>query len=185
MHSSINADQLLRELALSIARNSVGAQRPIHEVIAGEGLTQTEFDAISTNPQYQRYVDAYTKELRESGFSVQAKAKLLLEDLLPTMYHLAKDVDAPAAARVKIFENFAELADAKPKNTVQNTAGPGFTITFNIPGTQQNQPQTIVLEAENVEKTPEIAQKLQISAPKQPILLSEGDDYEYAGDDVL
>jgi hypothetical protein len=181
MHNSINADQLLRELALAIARNQVGAMRPIHEVIAGEGITQTEYDAISVNPQFQRYVDTYVKELRDNGFSIQAKAKLLLEDLLPTMYHLAKDLDQPAAARVKVFENFAELADAKPKNTAISTAGPGFSITINIPQTAQNEQKTIVLEAETPEKPLEIAEIVQ----KTPIFLAEDENYEYAGDDVL
>ena len=181
MHNSINADQLLRELALAIARNQVGAMGPIHEVIAGEGITQTEYDAISANPQFQRYVDAYSKELRDTGFSIQAKAKLLLEDLLPTMYHLAKDMDAPAAARVKVFENFAELADAKPKNTAISTAGPGFSITINLPNTADSSPKTLVFEAETPEKPLKIAEKAQ----NPQILLLEDENYEYAGDDVL
>jgi hypothetical protein len=180
MHSSINADQMLRQLALSVARNDVGAMLPIHTVIASEGLTQTDYDAIAKNPQFQRYVEAYTKELKETGFSIQAKSRLLAEDLLPTMYHLARDPDAPAAARVKIFENFVELADAKPKTNANAGAGSGFSITINIPQVGQNPAQTLVLEAENVQNTQKFVENDQY-LPK--IELFEPEDYVYAGDD--
>ena len=182
MHSSINADQMLRQLALSVARNDVGAMLPIHTVIASEGLTQTDYDAIAKNPQFQRYVEAYTKELKETGFSIQAKSRLLAEDLLPTMYHLARDPDAPAAARVKIFENFVELADAKPKTNVNASMGSGFSITINIPQVGQQAPQTLVLEAETVENVQNLHENV-VSYPK--IELFEPVDYVYAGDDYL
>ena len=172
---------MLRQLALSVARNDVGAMLPIHTVIASEGLTQTDYDAIAKNPQFQRYVEAYTKELKETGFSIQTKSRLLAEDLLPTMYHLARDPDAPAAARVKIFENFVELADAKPKTNVNASLGSGFSITINIPNVGQTPAQTIVLEAETPQKALEIAENVQ----KPTVFLIEDENYEYAGDDYL
>jgi hypothetical protein len=184
VHSSITADQFLRQLALSEARNQMGAMLPIHTVLASEGLTQAEYDQITKNPQYQRYVDAYARELQENGFSIQAKSRLLAEDLLPTMYHLAKDPDAPAAARVKIFENFIELADAKPKTSLNALPGSGFSITINIPQVGHSPAQTLVLEAEDAQ----IPQKMVENSPENTlerpkIELSEPDDYVYAGDD--
>jgi hypothetical protein len=179
MHSSIHSDQVLRELALSIARNTVGAQLPIHGVIAGEGLTQTEYDQIAANPQYKRYLEAYTTELKENGFSFAAKSRVLAEDLLPVAYHMAKDPDVPAATRAKMIENLVDWGDLKPKNTANSTAGPGFSITINLPSTANSAPKTLVLEAETPENPPQIAETPQ----KTPILLVEADDYEYAGDD--
>ena len=179
MHSSITSDQLLRELALSIARNNVGAMLPISSVIAGEGLTQSEFDQIAANPQYQRYLDAYTTELKENGFSFAAKSRVLAEDLLPVAYHMAKDPDVPAATRAKMIENLVDWGDLKPKNSAGQTAGPGFSITINLPSTANSAHKTLVLEAETPQNTPEIVE----IAQKQPILLAEGDDYEYGGDD--
>jgi hypothetical protein len=184
MHNSISADQLLRELALAVARNNVGALRPVSEVIASEGLTQAEYDAISTNPQFQRYVDAYTVELKDNGFSIQAKSRLLVEDLLPTMYHLVRDVEAPAAARVKAFENFIELAGAKPNKAVEATAGPGFSITINVPGGLVTT-SSKTLNASDITEVPTIT--LPVAKKRAPtnILFDEPDSYEYAGDDYL
>lgn len=181
MNNSINADQVLRELALAVARNNVGAMRPIAEILAGEGLTQSEYDAISLNPQFQRYVDSYTTEMKESGFSFAAKSRILAEDLLPTAYHMVRDPDTPAAVRAKIIENFVEWGDLKPKNSAISTAGPGFSITINIPSTANSAQKTIVLEAE----TPEIAVKTLKTAEYAPILLAEAEDYEYAGEDYI
>lgn len=188
MHDSINADQLLRSLALSIARNNVGAMRPLHEVLTSEALTQAEYDEIAKNPQFQQYVTGYEAELKDQGFSFAAKSRVLAEDLLPTAYHMARDPDVPAATRAKMIENLVEWGDLKPKKSDSAAAGPGFSITFNIPAVGQTPPQTLVLEAETPEKPSETDQILTISGEireKTPIVLAEPDDYEYAGDDVL
>ena len=189
MHPSINADHVLRSLALSVARNLVGAMRPTAEIIASEGLTQTEYDEIAKNPQFQQYVDAYKTELKDSGFSFSAKSRVLAEDLLPSAYHMARDPDVPAAVRAKILENLVDWGDLKPKNTANSSAGPGFSITINIPTVGQTPAKTIVLEAENAENLQKTSKfdedeiKMLGLPRKQEISLAEGDDYEYAGDD--
>lgn len=186
MHASITADQLLRSLALSIARNNVGAMLPLHTVLAAEGLVQAEYDEIAKNPQFQTYVTQYEADLKEQGFSFAAKSRVLAEDLLPTAYHMARDPDVPAATRAKMIENLVEWGDLKPKNSSNQLAGPGFSITFNIPSTQNTPVQTVVFEAETPEKPLETDQKLTISAPKPPLfVLEEPEDYVYAGDDFV
>lgn len=170
MNSAITADQFLRELALAIARNQVGAMRPTHEVIAGEGISQTEYDEIAKNPQFQRYVDSYANDLRANGFSFSAKAKVLAEDLLPTLYHMARDPDVPAAVRSKIAENFVEWADLKPKTGQIGPVGAGFSITINLPSTAEKPAETLVFDA-NPPSTP------------AKITFLEDESYEYAGDD--
>lgn len=155
--------------------------RPVQEILASEGLTQAEFDSISSNPQFQRYRDAYVKELRDTGFSFSAKCKVLAEDLLPNMYHLARDPDVPAAVKAKIHENLVEWAELKPKASAQASAGPGFSITFNIPTIGAPTAQAIVVEQPN--ETP----KIEATEPKSPVSLPffEPEDYVYAGEDVV
>lgn len=181
MHSSIHADQLLRGLALAVARNQVGANRPIHEVIAGEGLTQTEYDAISTNPQFKRYVDAYVTDLSENGYSFAAKSKVLAEDLLPVAYHMARDNEVPAAVRAKLIENLVEWADLKPKKTIENAPGTGYGISIVING----QTTTVSAAQKVIDVTPPVI-TLPAAPEKRPslVLLDEPDGYEYAGEDI-
>lgn len=190
--SAVSADQLIADLALAIARNNVGAMLPAHEIAAREGLSPAEYDRIATNPVFQKYVARFEADLHENGFSTRAKAKILMQALFPTMFHMAQDPDVPAAARVKVFENFVELADEKPKNTPLAGAGSGFSITINLPGNAQNGTTSVTISApgapENAQNTAlegEFSAKIDEIRQKPPILLLEGDDYEYAGDDVL
>lgn len=177
MHSSILADHSLRSLALSIARNNVGAMRPLPEVIAAEGLSATEYSSIAQNPQFKQYVTTFENELKDNGFSFAAKCKVLAEDLLPNAYHMTKDPDVPAAVRAKLLENLVEWADLKPKKDVQVAAGPGFSITINLP-----------TDPKKVEKTEEFVEIIENTAEKPkkvPVLaFAEPEDYEYAGDDI-
>lgn len=181
--TAIRADVFLRELALAIARNQVGANVPVHEVLAAEGVTQQEYDAIKKNPTFEGYVAAYVKELTETGFSFAAKSRVLAEALLPDVYHMIKDPDVPAAVRLKAVENIVEWGDLKPKKVVEAGGGPGYSITINIPGAL---PTTVSArtQAADVVEVPTI--ELPSAPPKKQstILLDEPDNYEYAGDDV-
>ncbi len=184
MRNAVLADNLLRDLAMATARNNVGAQRPIAEVAAGEGITLQEYNEIARNPVFLRYVDVYTTELSENGFSFAAKSRILAEDLLPTAYHMAKDLEVPAATRLKAIENLVEWGGLKPKNTSVDTGTGGFSITINIPAagtpagadSAQKEPHkghTITVQAQ-----PQLAERVE---PLTKLL--EADDYEYAGDD--
>lgn len=154
--------------------------RPEHEIAASEGITVTELAAIQQNPQFQRYVDAFSTELRESGFSFAAKCRVLAEDLLPNAYHMVKDPDVPAAVRAKVIENLVEWADLKPKRDSTTTLpGAGFSITINLPSAAQlaagKTSEIVEISTENYVETSSSAPKLAFEEPE---------DYEYAGDDV-
>jgi len=180
MHSAIHADQLLRSVALAVARNAVGAMRPENEVAASEGITVQELRAISQNPQFQRYVDTFTTELRDSGFSFAAKCRVLAEDLLPNAYHMVKDPDVPAAVRAKVIENLVEWADLKPKrDTGATNQGAGFSITINLPSAAQiaQGKTTEIVEVTTVDEP-------LTTSPTPQIAFEEPEDYEYAGDDI-
>ena len=81
-----------------------------------------------------------------------------------------------------MIENLVDWGDLKPKNTANSTAGPGFSITINLPSTPNSAPKTLVLEAETPKNTPEIAE-ISEKTSHAPILLIEDENYEYAGDD--
>jgi hypothetical protein len=185
--STITADTLLRSLALSIARNAVGAMRPLSEVLAAEGMVQSEYDLIAQNSQFKRYVDAYTADLKENGYSFAAKSKVLAEDLLPTAYHMARDPETPAAVRAKILENLVEWADLKPKKAQENNSGPGYGISIVINGVATtSQATSMVIDATTASQQPSITLDLPSAAEKlpSPIVLDEPETYEYAGEDI-
>lgn len=192
----VEADVFLRTLAIAVARNTVGPNDPLQPILAAEGITPQEYVGISQNPTYVRYLEQATKELRESGFSFTAKCRVLAEDLLPTAYGMAKDVETPAVVRAKIIENLVDWAELKPKTNVPIGAGVGFSISISInaPGGDNAPVQTITASsttssapsaADIEDATLVIPSKPDAKAFAYELPFIESDDYEYAGDDVL
>lgn len=130
----IEHEDTLKRLALAVARNRVGPKYPIEDVLLSEGVPQSEFSRFLDDAVFSRHVTAYVTELTENGFSFKAKCRVLAEDAVKTLYHMARDPDAPAASRVKCIENLVQYADLAPKPTLnaEGSAAP-FHITFNIP----------------------------------------------------
>lgn len=136
MHSAVREDVFLQSLALSVARNSVGPNVPIADVLVSEGVTESEYSNIAANPVFVQYLNKYTTELVESGFSFEAKCRVLAEDLLSTQYHMARDMDTPAPVRAKIMENLVDWGNLKPKTAAGAVGnGSGFSINIVLPGT--------------------------------------------------
>ena len=133
MNQNLRADLNLREIALSVARNEVGANEPLSVVLLAENLTQYEYDQIAKNPQFQRYLTEFKADLVENGFSFTAKSRILAEDLLQNIFLMAKDPDTPAAMRVRTLENLVEWGKLKPQGQIFDTGG-GYSITINLPG---------------------------------------------------
>jgi len=166
MHPSIPADQNLRELALSEARNALGANEPLAVFLQHECLTPAEYAEIAKNPVYQRYLKDFKSELGEKGFSFAAKARLLAEDLLADIYRMAKNADTPAAMRVKTLENLVDWGNLAPKALVQTATGPGYSITINL----NNAPKTTVIDAETTDIVPKTSVVLPARTVKAPPL---------------
>jgi len=212
--NSIVQDTQLRTIALAFARNKLGANVAVEQLLPALGIEEDEYEILAENPQFGRYVEAYTAELQENGFSFAAKARILAEDLLPDAYKMAKDREISPAVRAKMIENLVEWGDLKPKNNANLAApGAGFSITINLPGGQQHvlkdvntveNDEKVVKKAKKSSKTlenkpekaleipalddvvvPKIAQ-IDTEAVKNKLsqLFDEGDDYVYAGDDV-
>jgi|AntAceMinimDraft_5_1070358.scaffolds.fasta_scaffold19505_2 hypothetical protein len=185
MNRSISADVFLRDLALAVARNQVGANAPVHEVLAAEGISQQEYDAIKTNPTFTGYVTTYVNELTDSGFSFAAKCRLLAEDLLKDSYQMAKDVDIPAAVRAKIVENLVKWGDLEPRKTVETQTGAGYSITINIPGSAPTTAKGMHIAKADVVDVPTITLPSAKKKALSNIFLDEPEDYQYAGEDHL
>jgi hypothetical protein len=79
-------------------------------------------------------VQGFVKEFEQNGVSFSQKCRVLAEDAITHLYHMARDVDVPAAARVKAVENLVDWGGLAPKKTDdgQNTR-PAFSITIQLP----------------------------------------------------
>ena len=170
MNQNISADHNLRELALTVARNEVGANLPLDDILAAECLSPAEYTAITRNAQFQAYKKTLKAELEENGFSFAAKCRVLAEDLLSNAYNMAKDVDTPAAVRLKALENLVDWGDLKPKVAFAGAGGPGYSIVINIPGAHTTSTTaTVIDDITTTPKTPKAPTFILPSAPpKEP-----------------
>lgn len=208
MQNAVRADLFLRSLALAVARNAVGANLDINEVLKSEGIQLSEYQDIEKNPTYQGYLSKYKQELVESGFSFEAKCKLLAEDMLPGFYYLGRDPDTPAAVRAKVMEQMVKWANLEPKNDVSLGGSGGFSINIVLPNDSGGEPTTITAEIQPKELASESEDEKDAiegefddvsgedNAPdtaEYPKLTTgdilsaffeESEDYQYAGDDV-
>jgi hypothetical protein len=131
----VKNDINLDALAFAIARNHCGANEPINNVLAAEGVTADDFMRIADDKVFQRSVQNYTKELTENGTSFQLKARLQAEDLLARQFLLIHDPETPPAVAVKAIENTVRWAGLEPKTTgngAGGAGGPQFQIIFNL-----------------------------------------------------
>jgi hypothetical protein len=172
MYNAVQQDTFLQSLALAVARNTVGANLPLTDVLKREGVSQQEYANISANNTYQQYLTAYTKELTENGFSFSAKARVLAEDLLPNLYYIARDVDSPAPSRIKAIENLVEWGELKPKENARATMGAGFSINIVLPdGNSQSATISVTENQEPPEGTDEDEEEL---ADHDPSVIEHG-----------
>lgn len=122
------------QLALALARNQVGEKLPLADVLRHQGVDESVADRYLSDPTFVNNVKRIAKELTESGFGFEMKARILAEEALKTVYRIVNDEDAPQAVRMKGVENLVEWGGLKPKNSSAATAGgPGFTIQIVVP----------------------------------------------------
>jgi len=122
--------RLIMELVANIS--------PVPEILARHGLTAQGFKMKARN---KMWVAAY-REAREkwnSAASVQMrikyKAGMLLEDLLPDMFIIAKDTSIPATSRAEMTKQLGQLSQtihaARPGEGSDNM---GAIVNINILG---------------------------------------------------
>ena len=105
---------------------------------------------MADTPKTSDYVLAdVLEQMRRDGSLIREKARVLTEDGLEKLYHRMSMEDLPHNVLLDIMKYLAEIGDLKPK-TSDKTAqqGPGFSITINIPQTND---EPITLEGEFVE----------------------------------
>ena len=138
MNENLMHEDRLRMLALAVARNRVGPDDPVEEVLAREGVTPQEFDRLLADPVFTKHVKSFVAELEASGFSFASKCRVLAEDVVHSLYHLARNEDEPAAARVKAVENLVEWGGLASKAAQAQTPGAGaYQLVINFHGQKE------------------------------------------------
>lgn len=92
--------------------------------------------------------------LRRSGEMIKMKSGMIYEEIiLPALALRARDPDTTTPHLVEIAKTLIDTGELKPSaKTGQGAAGPGFSITFNVPGAA---PTQVTINAAQDPATPE------------------------------
>lgn len=115
--------ELFVELAFGI--------EPPTTVAARFGYTSTEYNALATQPWFQKALKSKQDELASQGWNFRSKMSMLAEDLLVDAYVTAKASDS-GPFKLETAKYLTKVADLEPRQSQQVAAGPGFSISINL-----------------------------------------------------
>lgn len=159
---ALHADpRLIFELAAQVEPPKVLAER--------YDLDPQFLEEMLQHPQVKKLVAQKKKELDDAGYGLAQKAKLMFEDLLPTIYKKAKSEDISLSGVLAAAEFLRKVAGMdKPEQQAQ---GEKFSITINFGGAPAQLPQVIEVTATPAIDLPETPSYLQ--SPKLDSLNAE------------
>lgn len=110
--------------------------RPPLAVASDYGLNEAQLRELLDNPRFAEMVREARKEW-ESASNTQArirmKARMAVEESLPTLFDVISDPAVAGAARISAFRELREIADvvAQPQAVAPGASLPPITIVFN------------------------------------------------------
>jgi len=122
-------------LALLLAKNRVGACRPVHEVLYAHAIPVSEYEELTADPSFEALVSKYVKQLNDEGFGVEQKAAVLHEMGLPIVFDILRDPEQPAMARLRAHEMLGDIAGKSKSRKLlpEVKAQPsGYQLVINI-----------------------------------------------------
>lgn len=107
------------------------------EICELHGISEGQLTTFLSHPLFQKEVATLRKDMKESGATFKAKARILAEHLIDRMYAIVTDDATPVAIRMKGVENVVRWAgyDRKPVDDtpVESTSSkvPSIEIVLN------------------------------------------------------
>lgn len=127
----INSELDLEALAIEVARNEAGARLPISELLAGLGIDEDWFVAVTKDPVFKKKVSKLKKQIEDDGVSFSMKAHISAEASLPTVHRIVNHPDTPPMAALKGMELLTRWASLDKTASVEG-AGSGFSLNINL-----------------------------------------------------
>lgn len=115
----------LYEVAMDIEDTQTIAER--------HGIDPFVFETTLAQPSVAQRVNQLRGELKSNGAIFRAQAAAVAEEMLKEVYKKAIDPEAGFAVKMDLLKYASKLADLEPKPNAQIQAGPGFSVTINIP----------------------------------------------------
>lgn len=109
---------------------------PPEDVCDRHGVSYETFEELQLYKPFQEQVAEYKKVWQESGITPAMKAKIAVEDLIPTLNKMVKDKEIPAAVRKGAFDSLVNVSKLGGAGSDPG-AGGGFQVNINFPTPKQ------------------------------------------------
>lgn len=103
----------------------------LDDILLRYGLTQEDYDALTTVPTFRRELSTTLRELRENGVTFIKKAKIQAESYLVDLDDMVQDKNVPAATRLDAIKSIVKWGGLEPKDTKTEQAQ-GVTVNLQI-----------------------------------------------------
>ena len=143
----ISADRFRSLDPAFVQEVATGLEDP-EQIAKRYGYSKEEWEALSRHKGFVNEVNRIRAEMEKSGQTFRLKAAVMADMLLDNTYQAALDSSVPVKDKAAALQVLAKFADLEPKRDAQVSAGPGFSITINLPSIP-SAPQAV--EAEVVE----------------------------------
>lgn len=137
--------EMIREVATGLEDGKDIAKR--------YGFDEAEWDEVKDREDFQAAVAKVRGEMERSGQTFRLKAAVMADSLMDNMYKHAMDADTPVKDKAAALQLLTRVGELEPKASAQVSAGPGFSITINIPtAPPPEEKKAELVEAEEVEE---------------------------------
>lgn len=115
------------------------------------GFDEADWEEIKDREDFNAAVTKVRAEMERSGQTFRLKAAVMADSLMDNMYKHAMDADTPVKDKAAALQLLTRVGELEPKASVQANAGPGFSITINIPTAPPSEEKKAeVIEVEEV-----------------------------------
>lgn len=120
---------LSAEMMLELA---IGLEPPV-KVAAKHNIDAVTFATMTTQDWFMDALLRERERLRDEGFTWQAKAKLMNQEVIQDLFKLSKANGLKPETQLEFSKHLSDMTgERKPVNTL-GSAGPQFQITINMP----------------------------------------------------
>ena len=93
------------------------------------GLTLDEFLAVKDLAAFEKEYEEVRVSLKAHGVSFKEKSKAIADDLLGTMYLMARDAETPPSVRLGTFQSIVKYAGLEPEKAAADLPT-GFSVNI-------------------------------------------------------
>lgn len=131
---TLQSDTDAQQLALALAKNKLGHDKPPSELLAELGIDELTVRSLLNNPSFKALVQQTKQDLEQNNEGIKLKSAIALEDSIAQFYRLIHDPDTPANVVVQAGKLLSDMSGATKAGSTDTQTGPQFVLHLDLSG---------------------------------------------------